>query len=143
MANLVIPPNDRLKSAEMLGTVLVLHWHDDHRGELPLVTLRASCPCAACLGARDKKARTLTVLGPASPADVDAIAFVIDGPRQTTHVLAHFEHDRPIIRACQQFIRGCKPRRAGADDDGGFFGHTRATTPGSVGKHLQGLGVAR
>ena len=76
MANLVIPPNDRLKSAEMLGTILVLHWHDGHRSELPLATLRDSCPCAACLGARGKKARTLTVLGPASPADVDAIQAV-------------------------------------------------------------------
>ncbi|MGD8374741.1 MAG: DUF971 domain-containing protein [Acidobacteriota bacterium] len=47
-----IPPNETLRGAELLGTVLLLHWADGHEGELPLETARAHCPCAACGGER-------------------------------------------------------------------------------------------
>ena len=52
MNDLIIPPNDQLERAEMLGTVLILYWRDGHRGELPLETIRDRCPCAGCGGKR-------------------------------------------------------------------------------------------
>ncbi len=75
MADLAIPPNDRLAGAEMLGTVLILHWRDGHRGELPLETLRRNCPCAVCRGAREKKS-PLKVLTPIPTSELNAIQAV-------------------------------------------------------------------
>ena len=30
--------------------ILIIDWEDDHRSEFPLTGLRASCPCAECMG---------------------------------------------------------------------------------------------
>lgn len=74
MSELVLPPNDQLDSAELLGTVLVLHWRDGHRGELPLKTMRDNCPCAVCEGQRgQRQGSPLRVLSPSSPSEVEAI----------------------------------------------------------------------
>ena len=74
--NLAIPPNDRLQEAELLGRILVLHWRDGHRTELPLETLRRHCPCATCEGSAGEKPTVLKVLSAAPPAGVDAIQAV-------------------------------------------------------------------
>ena len=64
MNPLPIPPNSRLERAELLGTILIVHWRDGHRSELPLEALRRSCPCAACLGERKPARSPLRVLAP-------------------------------------------------------------------------------
>ena len=76
MATLAIPPGDRLTEAELLGRILVLHWRDGHRSELPLPTLRSHCPCATCAGAGREKKSALRVVSATPPADVDLIQAV-------------------------------------------------------------------
>ena len=68
----IIPSNDRLASVELLGNILVLHWHDGHRGELPLATLRSNCPCATC-GAPKPKSSKLKVIASGPPPQADDI----------------------------------------------------------------------
>ena len=48
-------------------------------------------------------------------ADIDTVAFVIDGPRDAAQITAFFEDERHHIGACQQLISGGKTGRAGAD----------------------------
>jgi DUF971 family protein len=69
-----LPPNDRLTSAELLGRILVLHWADGHRGEIPLVAVRRGCPCAGC-GAAQAKA-SLPVLSSSGTDQVRAVQAV-------------------------------------------------------------------
>ena len=69
---LLIPPNDRLQSAQLLGVVLVLQWADGHRGELELGTMRRHCPCAECGGQPAPKGG-LNVLSPTGKNELRGI----------------------------------------------------------------------
>ena len=74
MTELNLPPNDRLGRAELLGTVLILHWLDGHRGELPLKTVRERCPCASCGGeGGQRKGSPLRMVSPSPPDEAEAI----------------------------------------------------------------------
>jgi DUF971 family protein len=67
-----LPPNDRIEKAELLGVILILHWKDGHRSELPLTAVRRACPCAVCGGAGSAP-KALNVLPPAGMTEVVAI----------------------------------------------------------------------
>ncbi len=56
-------------------------------------------------------------------ADVDAVALVVDGPRQPAHVGALFQDDRLDVGALEEFVGGRQPGRARADDHRGFRIH--------------------
>ena len=74
---LEIPPNEQLADGELLGRILILHWKDDHRSELPLEAVRRACPCATCGDKGSGKPRSpLHVLAPTAPSEVRAIQVV-------------------------------------------------------------------
>jgi DUF971 family protein len=74
MEDLPIPLNDRLERAELLGSVLVLHWRDGHRGEVPLGVAREHCPCALCRDGRaGRRGSSLRMVSPAAAAEAAAI----------------------------------------------------------------------
>ena len=54
------------------------------------------------------------------PSDIDAIAVVADGTRDTTNLVAGFKHYWMHIRSAKKLKRGREPRGAGADEYGGF-----------------------
>ena len=57
------------------------------------------------------------------PADVDPVAFILDGSRDSAHVFAPFEHDNANIGAAEEFERGGQPGGARADDNCCPFTH--------------------
>ena len=67
-------------------------------------------------------------------ADVDAVAVVVDGPGDAADFVRGLEHDDLHRTPAQDLQRRGQPRRAGADDNGGFFGHRRtiSTCPPSL-----------
>ena len=73
-----IPPNERLETAELLGRILILHWKDGHRSELPLEVVRRECPCATCgeTGRTEQRRSPLHVLPPSGSSDVRAVQAV-------------------------------------------------------------------
>src|SRR5208282_2248650 len=75
----------------------------------------------------------------AVPAQVHAIALVVDRARNTAHVRAAFQHDGLNLRTGGEF-EGCRQSgRSGADDDGGLFsGQSRLPQPLSLTPRTRG-----
>src|SRR5207237_3554332 len=51
-------------------------------------------------------------------AYVNAVAFIVNGPRDTTHVIALFDHKRLYSRPAEDLEVGCQPGWPSSDDYG-------------------------